>query len=127
MLERLRPAHARARERAWERGAKPERLVFYLDATADHQPPPTRSARRGDYKGGFDFHSMLCHLNESEEGLAGILRPGTAGANTAVDQVDCCIHGRSERPPAYRREVSGPPRRLVGAQGPCRTSGSCGP
>jgi Transposase DDE domain group 1 len=85
MLERLRVARSRARERAWEFGAKPERIVLDLDATliASHSD---KEEARGNYKGGFGFHPMLCYLDESEEGLAGLLRPGNAGANTAADQ-----------------------------------------
>jgi Transposase DDE domain group 1 len=85
MLGRLRAARARARERAWELGAKPERIVLDLDATliASHSD---KEEARGNFKGGFGFHPLLCYLDESEEGLAGVLRPGNAGANTAADQ-----------------------------------------
>lgn len=36
---------------------------------------------------GFEFHPLVCYLDESSEALAGILGPGNAGANTASDHV----------------------------------------
>jgi DDE family transposase len=87
MLERLRKARARARERAWQLGAAPERIVLDLDATLICSHSDKQEAA-GNYKGGFGFHPMLCYLDGSEEALAGILRPGNAGANTASDQVE---------------------------------------
>jgi Transposase DDE domain group 1 len=88
MLDRLRDARARARERAWELGARPQRVVLDLDATLITAHSDKEEAR-GNFKGGFGFHPMLCHLDESEEALAGLLRPGNAGANTAADQIAC--------------------------------------
>jgi hypothetical protein len=42
----------------------------------------------GNFKRGFGFHPLLCHLDASGEALAGVLRPGSAGSNTAADHVD---------------------------------------
>jgi len=39
----------------------------------------------GNFKGGHGHHPLLCYLDDSEEALAGILRPGNAGSNTASD------------------------------------------
>ena len=39
----------------------------------------------GNFKGGFGHHPLLCYLDETGEALAGILRPGNAGSNTAAD------------------------------------------
>ena len=39
----------------------------------------------GSYKGGFGFHTLLAYADETREALAGILRSGNAGANTAED------------------------------------------
>jgi Transposase DDE domain group 1 len=86
MLERLHEARAKARERAWEAGARPERVVLDLDATliTAHS---VKGEARGNFKGGFGFQPMLCNLDESEEAPAGLLRPGNAGAKTAADQI----------------------------------------
>jgi hypothetical protein len=59
--------------------------VLDLDATLIGSHSDKEEAA-GNFKGGFGFHPMLCYLDESEEALAGILRPGNAGANTAADQ-----------------------------------------
>ena len=86
MLERLRAARAKARERVWELGGRPERIVLDLDPTLITAHSDKEEAR-GSFKGGFGFHPMLCYLDESEEALSGLLRPGNAGSNTAADQV----------------------------------------
>jgi hypothetical protein len=85
-LERIRAARAEARARAWRRGARPRQVVIDLDATlvAAHSD---KQGAAGDYKGGFGFHPMLAYLDASSEALAGRLRPGNAGANTAADKI----------------------------------------
>ena len=42
----------------------------------------------GTFKGGFGFHPLLAYLDETREALAGVLRPGNAGANTAADHIE---------------------------------------
>jgi hypothetical protein len=86
LLEGLRAAHARARERAWRLGLRPERVTLDLDATLIESHSDKEGAA-GNFKGGFGFHPLLCYLDESDEALSGLLRPGNAGANTAVDQI----------------------------------------
>jgi Transposase DDE domain group 1 len=99
MLERLREARARARERAWELGARPDRVVLDLDATLITAHSDKEEAA-GNFKGGFGFHPMLCYLDASEEALAGLLRPGNAGANTAADQIGCVDEALAQLPRA---------------------------
>jgi hypothetical protein len=85
-LERMRAARAEARARAWRLGARPRLVEIDLDATllVAHSE---KEGAAGNYKGGFGFHPMLAYLDGSEEALAGRLRPGNAGANTAEDQI----------------------------------------
>jgi hypothetical protein len=85
-LERMRAARAEARARAWRRGARPRLIEIDLDATllVAHSD---KEGAAGNWKGGFGFHPMLAYLDGSEEALAGRLRPGNAGANTAADQI----------------------------------------
>jgi hypothetical protein len=85
-LEAIRGARAEARSRAWRRGARPRLLEIDLDATllVAHSD---KDGAAGNYKGGFGFHPMLAYLDGSEEALAGLLRPGNAGANTAADKI----------------------------------------
>ncbi|MDQ1005717.1 hypothetical protein QFZ82_000201 [Streptomyces sp. V4I23] len=40
-----------------------------------------------NYKHGYGFHLLLCFLDNTGEALAGLLRPGNAGANTASDHI----------------------------------------
>lgn len=79
-------------ERAFASGARPEGpLVIDIDATliTSHSDKEGASPT---YKRGFGFHPMLAYLDcpDLEAGglpLAGLLRPGNAGANTAADHI----------------------------------------
>jgi Transposase DDE domain group 1 len=99
-LADLRAARAAARERAWLARAELGRavptaraggrawrgLVIDIDATLvtahseKEQAAPT-------FKGGFGFHPVLAFLDNTNEAVAGILRPGNAGANNAADHI----------------------------------------
>ena len=87
LLEALRAARARARENAWQVGAAPERIVVDVDATliTAHSE---KDGAAGTFKGGYGFHPLLAYLDDSHDALAGLLRPGNAGANTASDHID---------------------------------------
>jgi Transposase DDE domain group 1 len=85
-LERLRAAHARARSRAWKLGGAPSELTIDLDATLITSHSDKEGAA-GNFKGGFGFHPMLAYADQTGEALAGELRPGNAGSNTAADQI----------------------------------------
>lgn len=85
-LAAVRAARAVARKRAWGLGGAPRRIVLDLDATLLTAHSEKQGAA-GTYKGGFGFHPLLCFEATTGEALAGILRPGNAGANTAVDHV----------------------------------------
>jgi hypothetical protein len=85
-LEMLRAAHAQARARVWELVGAPERLTIDLDATLIGSHSEKEGAA-GNFKGGYGFHPMLAYGDETSEALAGELRPGNAGANTAADQI----------------------------------------
>ena len=86
-LDAIGLARASARTRAWEQGARPERITLDIDATlvTSHSD---KDGAAGTYKGGYGFHPLLCYLDETGEALAGLLRPGNAGANTATDHVE---------------------------------------
>ena len=85
-LQRLRAAHARARARAWKLTGAPAELHIDLDATllSSHSD---KEGAAGNFKGGFGFHPMLAYADQTGEALAAELRPGNAGANTAIDQI----------------------------------------
>jgi len=83
-LEAIRSARAKSRKAAWAAGAGPSELTIDIDATllVSHSE---KAGAAGNYKGGFGFHPLLAYLDESGEALAGVLRPGNAGSNTAED------------------------------------------
>jgi hypothetical protein len=84
LLEALRAAHARARQRFWELDGVPERLTLDVDATLITAHSEKEKAA-GNYKGGYGFHPLQVYLDETREALGGLLRPGNAGSNTADD------------------------------------------
>lgn len=83
----VRRARATARARVWELAGAPTRVILDLDATlvTAHSEKEQAAA---NYKHGFGFHPLLCYEASSEEALAGVLRPGNAGANTAADHIE---------------------------------------
>ena len=92
-LDRVRAARAVARRRAWEAGAAPEpggELRIDFDATISIAHSEKQDAA-ATWKKTFGFHPLLAFLDRPEmaggEGLAGLLRPGNAGSNTAADHV----------------------------------------
>ncbi|HZK73723.1 MAG TPA: IS1380 family transposase, partial [Clostridia bacterium] len=84
LLEALRSAHARARQRFWGLHGAPERLTIDVDATLITAHSEKEKAA-GNYKGGYGFHPLQAYLDETREALGGLLRPGNAGSNTAAD------------------------------------------
>lgn len=80
----IRAARAAARARAWAAGAAADGVILDFDAT----PIDVHSEKEhaaGHYKGGFGFNPLL--VSCGREVLAGILRPGNAGANNAEDHI----------------------------------------
>jgi hypothetical protein len=61
-------------------------LAVIIDATLITAHSEKQGAA-GTYKGGCGFHPLLCFEATTGEALAGILRPGNAGANTAADHI----------------------------------------
>ena len=92
-LAGVRAARATARDRAWAAGAGPDlseelRLDFDATITIAHSEKENAAAT---WKRTFGFHPLLCFLDRPEiasgEALAGLLRAGNAGSNTAADHV----------------------------------------
>jgi hypothetical protein len=53
----------------------------------------------GDLEHTFGYHPLLCFLDATGEALAGLLRPGNAGSNTAADHItvlDQALHQISD-------------------------------
>jgi len=86
-LAQVRAARASARERVWKQAGAPRRVILDIDGTLVTAHSEKEGAA-GTYKGGFGFHPLLCYEAETGEGLAGRLRPGNAGFNTAQDHIE---------------------------------------
>jgi Transposase DDE domain group 1 len=86
-LKRIAAARAAARAKVWAAGADPGFYVIDFDGTL----VTAHSEKQGaapTYKRGFGHHPLLAFLDATDEALAGILRPGNAGSNTAADHVE---------------------------------------
>jgi hypothetical protein len=115
VLDRLRAARAAARERAWWLRAEAGRqlpactaggqdwpgLVLDVDATLVEVHSEKESAA-AHFKGGFGFHPILVFLDNTNEALAGMLRPGNAGANTAADHITVTDAALAQIPDEHR-------------------------
>ena len=99
----LRRARREAREGAWSAGAAPEGPLFVdLDPTLIEAGSEKQGAAP-TFKKGFGFHPMLAFLDRpgdpcGGEPLAGLLRPGNAGANTVADQVEVAEEALEQLP-----------------------------
>lgn len=102
-LRGIAAARVAARERAWAAGAGPAggEVIIDIDATiittkADKQDAaPT-------YKRTYGHHPLLAMCAETDEVLAGILRAGNAGANTAIDHVTLLADAIGQLPAVWR-------------------------
>ena len=83
---RIATARAAARARVWAAGLAPEAFTLDFDATLINVHSEKENATP-TYKSGFGLHPLMVFLDETNEALAGMLRPGRAGANTAADHV----------------------------------------
>src|SRR6266508_1669255 len=93
-LSGVRAARAAARERAWAAGAGPDltgllQIDFDATVTISHTEDKENAAKT--WKKTFGMHPLLAFLDRPEvsggEALAGLLRAGNAGSNTAADHI----------------------------------------
>lgn len=111
-LPSLRAGRAAAREAAWAAGAAPDltgELFLDIDATIVVAHSEKQWAAP-TWKRTFGFHPLLCFLDRPDiawgEALAGMVRAGNAGSNTAADHV--AVLGMSiDNLPAQARPVKG--------------------
>jgi len=96
-------ARAAARERAWAAGAGPagDDLVIDFDATLINTKSDKQDARP-NYKRSYGHHPLLAMIAETDEVLAGMLRPGNAGSNTAIDHVTVLADALAQLPAEWR-------------------------
>lgn len=115
VLASLRSARAQAREVAWLQAADQGEdvpvvkaagreipgLVLDIDATLVTCHSEKQDAAP-TYKSGFGYHPLLCFLANTGGALAGRLRPGNAGANTASDHISVLDDALAQIPDAHR-------------------------
>jgi Transposase DDE domain group 1 len=120
-LPLLRAGRAQARAAAWEAGAAPDRseeLFLDIDATVVVAHSEKEWAAP-TWKKTFGFHPLLCFLDRpdiaSGEALAGVVRPGNAGSNTAADHIEVLRLAVDNLPEAARprKDDSEAPRYVV--------------
>ena len=113
-LARIRGARAHARELAWAQAAETGRLacsmvggfaipglVLDIDATIVVCHSEKESAAK-TWKKTFGYHPLLCFLDATGEALAGLLRPGNSGSNTAADHITVLDQAIAQIPDQYR-------------------------
>jgi hypothetical protein len=114
-LDALKQGRAEARERAWLLRGEAGRpvptltcagiavpgLVIDLDASlvTCHSEKEQAAAT---FKHGFGYHPLLAWLDNTDEALAGLLRPGNAGSNTAADHIQVTDEALAQIPDADR-------------------------
>ena len=104
-LDRIAQARALARAQAWAAGADPGFYVIDVDATLITSHSDKEGAAP-NYKRGFGFHPLLAFVDATGEALAGILRPGNAGSNTAEDHEQLLAMALAQLPvDPHEREV----------------------
>lgn len=107
-LPRLRAGRAAARAAAWGAGAAPDlsaELHLDIDASIVIAHSEKEDAAP-TWKHTFGFHPLVCFLDRPEissgEALAGMVRPGNAGSNTAADHICVLDQALASLPEAAR-------------------------
>ena len=121
LLGGIRQGRAEARAAAWAAGAAPDldrELYLDIDATILIAHSEKEDAAP-TWKRTFGFHPLVCFLDRPEiasgEALAGIVRPGNAGSNTASDHIELLDLALGNLPEAARPRPGDPagPRLVV--------------
>ena len=108
-LPGIRAARAHARQKAWAAGAAPDPggwLHVDIDATITIDHSDNKQDAAPTWKKTFGHHGLFAFLDRPAiaggEGLAGLLRRGNAGSNTAADHVSVLDEAMASLPPHYR-------------------------
>ncbi|UBV20821.1 IS1380 family transposase [Mycolicibacterium fortuitum] len=131
-LPAVRAARASARAAAWAAGAAPEPggwLHIDIDATLVIDHSDNKHGATPTWKKSFGHHPLLAFLDRPEiaggEALAGLLRSGNAGSNTASDHIIVLAQALAALPAPWRPDPSrggGPDRPQVLVR--CDTAGA---
>jgi len=108
-LPAVRAARAAARVAAWEAGAAPisgDWLHIDIDATLVIDHSDNKHGATPTWKKTFGHHPLLAFLDRPEiaggEALAGLLRTGNTGSNTASDHIIVLAQALAALPPGWR-------------------------
>jgi hypothetical protein len=117
-LNRMRAARARAREQLWAQRAETVgpvgghraggriwpglRIMFDATLVTAHSD---KESAAPNFKGGYGFHPLTAWLDNTDEALAAVLRPGNAGSNTATDHIVVTDLALAQLPDAHRHGV----------------------
>jgi hypothetical protein len=108
-LPGVRAARAAARAAAWTAGAAPAPggwLHIDIDATLVIDHSDNKEKAGATWKKTFGLHPLLAFLDRPQvaggEALAGLLRAGNAGSNTAADHVTVLARALASLPARYR-------------------------
>ena len=121
-LPGIRAARAHARQKAWAAGAAPDPgdwLHVDIDATITIDHSDRKEQAAPTWKKTFGHHGLFAFLDRPAiaggEGLAGLLRRGNAGSNTAADHVSVLDSAMQSLPAHYRPDPADPdgPKILV--------------
>lgn len=114
-LPDIRAARAHARAAAWAAGAAPapgQWLHLDVDATITLDHSDRKQDAAATWKKTFGHHPLLVFLDRPDiaagEALAGLLRPGNAGSNTAADHVTVLGWALDSLPETYRPNPEDP-------------------
>jgi hypothetical protein len=121
-LPGIRAARAQARQKAWAAGAAPDPgdwLHVDIDATITIDHSDGKELAAPTWKKTFGHHGLFAFLDRpviaGGEALAGLLRRGNAGSNTAADHVSVLDSALESLPPDWRPTPDSPdgPKILV--------------
>ena len=90
ILEGVWAAMSEVRAGVWRRAGATtgnDPVVLDIDASLHEVHSEHKEGAAPNYKGGYGFHPLYCFADATGETLAGLLRPGNAGANTIADHV----------------------------------------
>ncbi len=100
-LRAIDDARAAARAAVWAAGGAPPSVTLDFDATLLDAHSDKQDAAP-TYKRGFGFHPLGVWCDETTEALAGMLRPGNAGANTTADHIAVLDAAIAQLPAPWR-------------------------
>jgi hypothetical protein len=114
-LPGVRGARTSARAAAWAAGAAPPAgapLYIDIDATLVIDHSDNKAQASPTWKKSFGHHPLLAFLDRPEisggEALAGLLRAGNAGSNTAADHITVLEHALAALPARWRPDPKDP-------------------